>query len=78
VPINLRVQGQQFAHSVNESRVAGDVVTIARTGWPLLDCDQRWEAHLGVVNLFGRDYYDNLRINGGFGRYYELAPGRTV
>ncbi len=42
-------------YSANESRVAGDVVTNARTGWPLLDSDQRWEAHLGVVNLFGRD-----------------------
>jgi iron complex outermembrane recepter protein len=78
VLINLRVQGQQYAHSANESRVAADIVTNARTGWPLLDCDQRWEADLGVVNLFGRDYYDDQRINGGFGRYYELAPGRTV
>ncbi|MGE6660354.1 hypothetical protein ACQKEK_06405 [Pseudomonas sp. NPDC077408] len=42
-------------YSANESRVASDVVTNARTGWPLLDSDQRWEAHLGVVNLFGRD-----------------------
>ncbi|AZZ46739.1 hypothetical protein C1896_18565 [Pseudomonadaceae bacterium SI-3] len=62
-------------YSANESRVAGDVATNARSGWPLLDSDQRWEAHLGVVNLFGRDYYDNLRINGGFGRITNPRRG---
>ena len=39
---------------------------------------QRWEPYVGVDNLFDRDYYDNLRINDNFGRYYEPAPGRTL
>jgi len=40
--------------------------------------DQRWDPYIGVNNLLDRDYYDNLRINDNFGRYYELAPGRTI
>jgi iron complex outermembrane receptor protein len=76
--INLTAHDHQYADNANDSRVAGYAVTNARVGWRLLDGDQRWEPYLGIDNLFGRDYYDNLRINDNFGRYYEPAPGRTL
>jgi len=31
----------------------------------------------GIRNLFDEDYYENVRINASFERYYEPAPGRT-
>jgi iron complex outermembrane receptor protein len=49
-----------------------------RLGWRLYDGGQLWEPYVGIDNLFGRDYYDNLRINDNFGRYYEPAPNRTL
>lgn len=76
--INLTANGHQYADNANESRIAGYAVTNARVGWRLANGGQRWEPYLGVDNLFGRDYYDNLRINDNFGRYYEPAPGRTL
>ena len=38
----------------------------------------RIEPYAGIDNLFDREYYDNLRINASFGRYYEPGPGRMV
>lgn len=76
--INATVHDHQYADNANDSRVAGYAVTNARVGWRLTDGKQQWEPYLGIDNLFGRDYYDNLRINDNFGRYYEPAPGRTL
>lgn len=33
---------------------------------------------LGISNLFDEDYFSNIRINAGFGRYYEPAPTRSA
>ncbi len=76
--VNLSAHGHQYADNANDSRVAGYTVTSARIGWRLGQGGQSWEPYVGVDNLFDRDYYDNLRINDNFGRYYEPAPGRTL
>lgn len=31
----------------------------------------------GIRNLFDEDYYENVRVNASYSRYYEPAPGRT-
>lgn len=31
----------------------------------------------GIRNLFDKDYYENVRVNASYDRYYEPAPGRT-
>ena len=33
---------------------------------------------LTINNLFGVNYYDNIRINAFGGRYYEPAPKTTI
>jgi iron complex outermembrane receptor protein len=40
----------------------------------------RWEVSpfLGVNNVFAQEYFDNIRLNAGFGRYYEPAPERNI
>ncbi|MCJ0972427.1 TonB-dependent receptor [Pseudomonas sp. PS1] len=76
--LNLNVHDHQYADNANENRVAGYAVANARLGWRVSMGGQRWEPYVGVDNLFDRDYYDNLRINDNFGRYYEPAPGRTL
>jgi iron complex outermembrane receptor protein len=32
---------------------------------------------VGIDNLLGREYFDNLRINDANERYFEPGPGRT-
>lgn len=76
--LNLSAHDQQYADNANDNRVAGYAVANARVGWRLSAAGQRWEPYVGIDNLFDRDYYDNLRINDNFGRYYEPAPGRTL
>ena len=39
--------------------------------------DTTIELYGGIRNLFDEDYYENVRINASFDRYYEPAPGRT-
>ncbi|PKG96323.1 TonB-dependent siderophore receptor [Pseudomonas sp. Choline-3u-10] len=75
--VNVNAYGRQYADNANLDRVPGYAVTNARLGWRLQWGDQRWEPYIGIDNLFDRDYYDNLRINDNFSRYYEPAPGRT-
>ncbi|WP_301361938.1 TonB-dependent receptor family protein [Stutzerimonas nitrititolerans] len=76
--VNVNAFDHQYADNANLDRVAGYAVANARLGWRLIWGDQRWEPYIGIDNLLERDYYDNLRINDNFGRYYEPAPGRTI
>ncbi|UYG00713.1 TonB-dependent receptor family protein [Halomonas sp. GD1P12] len=46
-------------------------------GWQL-DERSRLNAFVGLRNVFDREHYSNVRLNGTFGRYYEPAPGRSV
>ena len=31
---------------------------------------------MGVNNMFAEKYFDNIRLNASFGRYFEPAPKR--
>jgi iron complex outermembrane receptor protein len=39
----------------------------------------QWEISpfIGINNLFAEDYFDNIRLNASFGRYFEPAPKRN-
>ena len=77
-----RLQGvaldRVFADDANSVRVAGYVVANARLSWDGRIGGQSLSPWLAVNNLFDIDYIENLRVNAGFGRYYEPAAGRTV
>jgi iron complex outermembrane receptor protein len=36
------------------------------------------EPYVGINNLFDEDYFQNVRLNQGFARFFEPAPGRNV
>jgi iron complex outermembrane receptor protein len=63
----------------NSNTVKSDSYTTAslRSGFNLLV--ERWEISpfIGINNLFDEDYFDNIRLNASFGRYFEPAPGRN-
>ena len=67
-----------FADDANTVRVAGYVVANARLAWDGRFHGLQLAPWLAVNNLFDIDYIENLRVNAGFGRYYEPAAGRTV
>jgi len=64
----------------NANRVTSDahVVSNLRAGW--VARFGHWEVgpFLGVDNLFGEEYDDNVRLNAAFGRHFEPAPERSV
>lgn len=71
--------GDMVADNANETEIDSYWLVNLRVGdgWQL-GGDTRLNAYLGVRNLFDEEYYDNVRLNGTFGRYYEPAPGRSV
>ncbi|WP_447928187.1 TonB-dependent receptor family protein [Vreelandella sp. EE27] len=46
-------------------------------GWQL-DERSRLNAFVGLRNIFDREHFSNVRLNGSYARYYEPAPGRSV
>jgi iron complex outermembrane recepter protein len=67
-----------FADDANAVRVPGYVVTNARLSWTGQYSGSRITPYVAVNNIFDREYNDNLRVNAGFGRFYEPAPGRVA
>jgi iron complex outermembrane receptor protein len=67
-----------YADDANRERVAGYVVANARLAWEGRRAGARATPYLAINNLFDIDYTDNLRVNAGFGRYYEPAAGRVA
>ncbi len=50
------------------------LVMHARLGWRFLISSSQCDLHLGLRNITGTRYHDNIRINAFGGRYYEPAP----
>ncbi|MDU9394105.1 TonB-dependent receptor [Pseudomonas sp. zfem002] len=75
--VNTSVFDRQYADSGNTARVGGYALVNLRLGMQLKGWAENVEPYVGLDNLTGRRYYDNLRINDSGGRYYEPAPGRT-
>lgn len=67
-----------FADDANNVRVPGYVVTNVRLAWTRSAEQHRFTPYVAVNNVFDRDYNDNLRVNAGFERFFEPAPGRVA
>lgn len=76
--LNSVTQDRLYAENANGVRVGGYTLVNARLGTRLEWNGQALEPYLGIDNLFGRDYYDNIRINDGNARYFEPGPGRVI
>jgi iron complex outermembrane receptor protein len=53
-------------------------LTDLRVGYAREQGPWRWSAFAGANNLLDEKYNANDRLNAGFGRYFEPAPGRNV
>lgn len=78
VRLGVTAQAQVYANDANSQSAPGNAVFNLRLGKRFQLGEQSLEPYLGVDNLLGRDYFDNLRINDGNARYFEPGPGRTL
>ena len=78
VRLGVTAQARVYANDANTQSAPGYALLNLRLGKHLSIGEQRVEPYLGIDNLLGREYFDNLRINDGGARYFEPGPGRTL
>jgi iron complex outermembrane receptor protein len=66
-----------YADNANTVRSGAYTVANLRAGFT-----RQWEhweiaPFIGINNMFAEEYFDNIRLNAGFGRYFEPAPKRN-
>lgn len=76
--LGVTAQAQVYANDGNTQSAPGHALLSLRLGKRLQVTEQSLEPYLGIDNLLGREYFDNLRINDGNARYFEPGPGRTL
>jgi len=67
-----------FADNANSVEVGDYTVADLRFEYRYQGSKLEWAPFAGVNNLFDERYNDNIRLNAGFGRYYEPAPERNI
>jgi iron complex outermembrane receptor protein len=74
---DLRYVDSFYADNANTVKSGAYKVANLRTGF--VQQHNQWEisSFIGVNNMFAEDYFDNIRLNANFGRYYEPAPERN-
>jgi iron complex outermembrane receptor protein len=78
VRFGVMAQARVYANDANTQSAPGYALLNLRLGKRFQLGEQSVEPYLGVDNLLGREYFDNLRINDGNARYFEPGPGRTL
>lgn len=76
--LGVTAQAQVYANDGNTQSAPGHALLSLRLGKRLQFAEQSLEPYMGIDNLLGREYFDNLRINDGSARYFEPGPGRTL
>ena len=72
--LQTQYTGELYADDANSTMVSDYLLTNLRLWKPF----RKIIFFGGVNNLFNRDYFDNVRINGFGKRYYEPAPTRNI
>jgi iron complex outermembrane receptor protein len=75
---DLLYAGHFYADNANSVRTGDYVVSNLRAGFRWQSGPWSVEPFAGVNNLFDESYMSNIRLNAGFGRYYEPAPERNL
>jgi len=70
--------GRFFADNENQVAISAYQVANLRLGYTGHKGDVEFTPFIGINNLFGQEYFGNVRLNASFGRYYEPAPGRNI
>ncbi|HZX16592.1 MAG TPA: TonB-dependent receptor [Pseudomonas sp.] len=76
--LGVTAQARVYANDANSQSAPGHALFNLRLGKRFQVGEQSLEPYLGIDNLLGREYFDNLRINDVNARYFEPGPGRTL
>ena len=66
-----------FADNANTVKSDAYTVSNLRAGYTQYWHKLEISPFLGINNLLDEEYFDNVRLNAGFGRYFEPAPERN-
>ena len=69
--------GRFYADNANDVETDDYIVSNLRAGFRWSARQWVFEPFIGINNLFDKKYNGNVRLNAGFGRYYEPAPERN-
>ncbi|MEM6316378.1 MAG: TonB-dependent receptor [Bacteroidota bacterium] len=72
--LQVKNVGDLFAKDDNSITVEGYTVVNLKLGYKYEDSKWGVEPFFGINNLFGAEYFDNVRINAFGSRFYEPAP----
>ncbi|MBU2294072.1 MAG: TonB-dependent receptor [Gammaproteobacteria bacterium] len=78
VRLGVTALARVYVNDANTQSAPGYALFNLRLGKRFQVGEQSLEPYLGIDNLLGREYFDNLRINDGNARYFEPGPGRTL
>jgi iron complex outermembrane receptor protein len=67
-----------FVDNANSDAAEGYTVANFRAGYTTYIGDTEFTPFFGVNNIFNRKYVGNVRINDGFGRFFDPAPELNV
>jgi len=70
--------GAFYADNANDVETDSFVVSDLRVGWTGHFHGFEIGPFFGIQNVFAETYDDNVRLNAGFGRYFEPAPRRQL
>ena len=72
--LQVRNVGELFAQNNNSTIIDNFTVVNLKLGYRYNMDDWHIEPFFGINNLFGTEYFDNIRINAFGSRFYEPAP----
>ena len=82
VVIDTRFASDVFTNNTNEpdsaARAGSYAVANARIGRRWQPFGQTLDVHVGINNIFNRDYFSNIRVNANNGQYFEPGPDRML
>ena len=78
VNLNLKSIGDIYADNLNSVKISDSETINFKIGKELKFNKIKINPFLTVNNVFGNNYFDNIRINAFGGRHYEPAPKRVI
>jgi len=78
VNLNLKSIGDIYADNLNSVKISDSETINFKIGKELKFNKIKINPFLTVNNIFGNNYFDNIRINAFGGRHYEPAPKRVI
>ena len=78
INLNFKSIGNIYADNLNSVKISDSKTINFKIGKELRFSKLKISPFFTVNNVFGNNYFDNIRINAFGGRHYEPAPKRVI